>query len=243
MGAIRSKLIKAIKDFDMIQNGDRIAVAVSGGWDSLSLLTLLWEERRAIGCEYELLAIHILGNGAGPWENPHEPLVRWLEGFKVETGVDYALAPFLLPEGEPLPMNCFRCSWNRRKSIFLAAHEHGCNKVAFGHHMDDNVETALLNLFFKGRLEMMKISSPLFGGVLHIIRPLIYVTKGEIRGFAQGRGFPDPPPPCPMAGHSTRKLIGDMIRSVEMAGFKNAKLNIFRAALKYSELQGGDDER
>jgi tRNA 2-thiocytidine biosynthesis protein TtcA len=243
MSAIRRKFRRAIRDFNMIEDGDKIAVAVSGGCDSLTLLTLLWEEKRAIGREYDLLAIHILGDGSGPREHPHEPLARWLEEFKARTGVDYVLASFRLPENEPLPMNCFRCSWNRRKSIFLTAHERGCNRVAFGHHLDDNVETALLNLFCKGRLEMMKISSPLFGGVLHIIRPLVYVSKGEIRGFARNRGFPEPPPPCPMAEHSTRKLMGDMIRSAEMAGFKGTKRNIFNAALRCSRLTEVKDER
>mgnify|MGYP000680999297 CR=1 FL=1 len=185
---IRQKFYKAIKDYNMLRDGDRVAVAVSGGWDSLTLLWLLEEARRKSGIEFDIIAVHILGDGSGPKEEPHPPLIEWLERFEKERGVRYVLEPFLISEGEKLPLNCFRCSWLRRKSLFTAAHKHGCNKLAFGHHMDDMVQTAILNLFVQGRLELMKISTPFFGGAIEVIRPLVYARKGEIKSFARRHG-------------------------------------------------------
>lgn len=189
------KVNKAVRHYKMIDDGDKIAVAVSGGQDSLSLLRLLQLRQDLVQESYGLVAIHILGNTNGPGVCPeHPPLVGWL----ASNGVEYVIEPVELPEDEPLPLNCHRCTWNRRKTIFKIAHRLGCNKIAFGHHFDDAVETSLLNLFHQGRLETMEPSAPYFKGVFKLIRPLIYIKKRDLTRFArQGIRIPSPTTPLP----------------------------------------------
>jgi tRNA 2-thiocytidine biosynthesis protein TtcA len=206
------KVNKAIRDYKMIADGDRIAVAVSGGNDSLSLLQLLKLRQNFIKERYELAAIHIIGDTRGPNDfQAHPPLVKWL----AESGIEYAIEPMEIPENEPLPLPCHRCTWNRRKKLFLTAQRLGCCKVAFGHHADDIVETALLNLFYQGRMETMEPCASYFGGIFFLIRPLIYIYKRELTRFAQASNFPPPPPACPRQDTSRRKLMGDILRLAE----------------------------
>ena len=140
---------KAIRDFEMIQDGDRIGVAVSGGKDSLTLLRLLDWRRKSVSLNYEIAALHIIGDARGPQCLTHPPLLAWLEN----SGYTYAVEPVIIPENETLPMNCQRCTHNRRRTLFQVLQKMGCNVIAFGHHADDLAQTTLLNLFFGGRLE------------------------------------------------------------------------------------------
>lgn len=122
---------RAVRDFDLIADGDRIAVGISGGKDSRPLVDLLV---RGVGIpgDYEVVAVHVDGTGVGLPDQAAR-----LEPWFRELGVEYLIKLLEVPEQEPLPMDCFRCSWNRRKALFIAADELGCNKVAFGHHADD----------------------------------------------------------------------------------------------------------
>jgi tRNA 2-thiocytidine biosynthesis protein TtcA len=141
-----------------------------------------------------------------------------------------------LADGEQLPMNCQRCAWNRRSTLFQAAHRLGCNKIAFGHHFDDMVETALLNLLYQGRMASMYPCASYFGGVFTLIRPLIYVTKSELQAFARASGFPDPPASCPNSSKSQRRLIADILSLADQS-YQNIRRNIFRAAMHCMELE------
>lgn len=124
---------RAIRDFTMIADGGRVAVAVSGGKDSLSLLRLLDYRRRSAAERYTLAAVHVVGDARGPAIEAHRPLLEWLEA----SGVKHLVVPLYLPAEEPLPLGCQRCTWNRRRTLFEAAQRLGCNVVAFGHHADD----------------------------------------------------------------------------------------------------------
>jgi len=226
------KVNKAVRHYKMIDDGDQIAVAVSGGQDSLSLLRLLQFRQNLVQERYKLIAVHILGNANGPDTCPQHPqLVDWL----ASSGVEYIIEPMELPQGEPIPLNCHRCTWNRRKTIFKIAHRLGCNKIAFGHHFDDAVETSLLNLFHQGRLETMMPSAPYFKGVFELIRPLIYVTKRELTRFARASGFPPPPPVCPRSDTSRRKLVADILSLAEQDN-RHVRNNIFRATIRAMNL-------
>ena len=166
------KVNKAVLEYDLIENGDRIVVAVSGGGDSLSLLQLLQMRQRSVPEKVDLIAVHVYDD-VGPDERLRIDLEAWFQASRVE----YAFEPLELPAGEPRPLTCFRCTWHRRKALFLTADRLNCNKVAFGHHADDVVETALLNLFYSGRLESMEPRVEFFGGKITVIRPLIYGRK------------------------------------------------------------------
>lgn len=217
---------KAIRDFDMIADGDRIAVAVSGGKDSLSLLRLLHVRMESVRERYELVAVHVRGDARGPEAPRHPPLEDWLR----RAGVEVIIEDMYLPPGEPLPMPCHRCTWNRRRTLFEIAHRLGCNKVAFGHHADDLAETTLLNLLYHGRVETMAPRASYFNGTFELIRPLVYVEEKELRRFAQVCGFPPPPSPCPRRETSRRQQMKEVLRLVER-DCRQAKINLVRAAL------------
>lgn len=217
---------RAIRDYGMIRHGDRIAVAVSGGKDSLILLYLLEARRRRALERYELVAIHIRGDARGPCP-PHTPLEDWL----ARSGIPFVAEDFDLPADEPLPMNCQRCTWNRRKQLFLTAHRLGCNVVALGHHADDLAETALLNLLRHGRADGMAPCADYFEGRLRLIRPLIYVWEKELRRFARALEFPSPPPECPRSQNTLRAKAAALLHLAN-SDFPHARLHLCRMALR-----------
>lgn len=215
---------KAIRDYDMIQAGDRIAVGVSGGKDSLSLLQLLDFRLKTAREKYTLCAIHIVGDSRGPGHQAHPPLVEWL---KVQ-GCETALEPMVIPADEELPMGCGRCARHRRRSLFEAAQRLGCNKVALGHHADDLAQTTLLNLISSGKVETMAPTSVYFDGLFHLIRPLCYLPEKAIRRFSAASKHPPPPPVCPRQDHTRRQQVADLIRQAE-PWCRNIRVNLLRA--------------
>lgn len=214
---------RACKEFGLLEPGDRVAVAVSGGKDSRSLLDLLLRYRERAGLDYEVVAFHVVGTAAG-FADLRDVLEPWFR----ELGVEYHFVPLELPPEEPLPLNCFRCSWNRRKALFLAANEAGCNKLALGHHADDAAVTALLNLLFAGRLETLEPKVAFFDGRITVIRPLIYVAAKDLAYYARTAGFPLAPP-CPYGADSRRRTIEDFLRSLGTHQDR-VRSNIWRAA-------------
>ncbi|HPH97755.1 MAG TPA: ATP-binding protein [Anaerolineaceae bacterium] len=218
---------QAIRDHQMIQPGDRVAVAVSGGKDSLSLLRLLQLRQRSSAGAYTLAAIHVLGDALGPAAAPHPPLEAWLAA----SGVPVLFAPLRLPEGETPPLNCQRCTWNRRRTLFEAAQRLDCNVIAFGHHADDLAQTTLMNLIQHGLVEGMAPSRDYFDGALRLIRPLCLTREKDLRRFARACDFPTPPPLCPQSDHTRRKLAAGWVEQMERA-CPQAATNLLRAGLK-----------
>jgi len=214
---------QACKEFDLLAEGDRIAVAVSGGKDSRTLLDLLLRYQARVPYRYELMALHVVGISAG-FDDLRPELEPWFQG----RGVEYHFAPLELAPDEPLPLNCFRCSWNRRKALFTAAVGSGCNKLAFGHHADDAAATTLLNLMFNGRLETMAPRVQFFDGAVTVVRPLIYLPEKELVRYGQVAGFPDLPP-CPQGLTSRRAQIKAFLRQFGRDQ-DQIRVNLWRAA-------------
>ena len=198
---------KACKEFDLLTAGDRIAVAVSGGKDSRILLDLLLRYQERIPFDYTLVAVHVVGTDAG-FADLRPQLKPWLESLPVE----YHFAPLDLPPDEPQPMDCFRCAWNRRKALFLAAHEHGCNKLAFGHHADDAAATTLLNIMFSGRVETMAPRVSFFDGTITLIRPMIYLAQKDLISYQRVAGYQDENV-CPQGLTSQRARVQSMLQT------------------------------
>ncbi len=217
---------RACKEFDLLQEGDRVAVAVSGGKDSRALLDLLLRYRQRVPFSYQVTAIHVVGTPAGLPD-----LAGILEPWFQELDVPYRMVPLEIGE-EPLPMDCFRCSWNRRKALFLAADSLGCNKLALGHNADDAAVTGLLNLMFAGRLEVPGPRVSFFDGRIVLIRPLIYTPAKDLADYARVAGF-SLPPPCPHGQDGNRQRVEAFLRSLgRYQGI--VRTNIWRAASRPS---------
>lgn len=219
---------RAIREFGMLADGDRVAVAVSGGKDSLSLLALLQEHSRSAEMAYTLAAVHVRGDATGVIA-PHPPLDAWL----ASRGVPYLIVePELTAEDVP-PLRCARCTWLRRKALFTAADALGCNVVAFAHHADDAAQTTLLNLLWGGNPRGLAPVADYFEGRFRLIRPLIYTPERELRRFARLSGFPPPPPLCPQAGDSRRARVAEMLRLMGH-DYEQARANLVRLGIRYA---------
>ncbi len=222
---IRSLMGKAIHRYGLIEDGDRVLVGVSGGKDSLTLLHLLHERRKRVPIEYELIPVHIdLGFGSSRQET--------LRDFFETRGLSYHIEKTqigrLAHSRENRENPCFLCSWERRKAVFQAAHRLRCNKIAFGHHKDDIIETFLLNLFYSAEISTMLPVQAIFKGKLSIIRPLALVEEKKIARFARETGLPVESSGCPSSGSTKRREIKELIASLESRN-RRIKGNIFRA--------------
>jgi len=217
------EVTRAIGEFELIDDGDRVAVAVSGGKDSRTMLDLLLRHRRKVRYEYDLLALHVVGTEAGlPDLRPD------LEPWFQDLGVDYRFVPMDLPPDEPLPINCFRCSWNRRKTLFTASVDLGYHTLAFGHHADDAAVTTLINLIFHGRLETMAPRVAFFDGAVTVIRPLITLPEKELIRHAKAAGYPDQPA-CPQGEESKRAQVETFLRQFGRQQ-EQIRTNLWRAS-------------
>ena len=222
------RINKASRDFDLLADGDRIAVAVSGGKDSLTLLELLHRRQRSVVTDYTLVPVHIVSD----WVCTDQDEREWMEPYFRSLDLEYAVREITIMRGEGnnrQKPDCFWCAWNRRKALFQTAHELGCNKVAFGHHADDIAQTTLLNLFHHGRVETMEPKVDFFEGLITLIRPLVYVPEKETARFARVAGFPPQRTTCPRADTSQRARMAQLLRQVE-EWCPQAKVNLFRAA-------------
>jgi tRNA 2-thiocytidine biosynthesis protein TtcA len=216
----------------MLRTGDRVAVAVSGGKDSLSLLRLLQMHCLSSERHYSVAAIHVRGDATGVTQ-PHHPLEEWLAG----QDVPYRVAePELNCADEP-PLTCQRCAWLRRRALFQMADALGCNVVAYAHHADDAAQTTLLNLLYGGDARTLQPAAEYFGGRFRLIRPLFYVPESELVRFARACRFPPPPPACPRADDSRRKLVADMLKLLGRDYLKQARPNLIRVGLKNARIR------
>jgi tRNA 2-thiocytidine biosynthesis protein TtcA len=219
---ISKRVGKAILDYQMLADGDRIAVAVSGGKDSLTLLKVLDDRKSFVPIKYEILAVHI---DLGYPRSYAKVLSRYFKKIDVNYHIEKV---DILKKTKNRKISCFWCSWNRRKALFETANRFGCNKVALGHHKDDIVETILLNLFFQGEISAMSPKQELFNGKIIIIRPLAYVEEDMIRRFAKVAGFPHQSYVCPNSLTSNRTKITEIIRDIKKV-CPDVKTNIFRS--------------
>lgn len=212
---IKNRVGKAIADFDLISDGDRIAVAVSGGKDSYSLLHMLEFLRRRAPVRYELVAINIDSGYLGYRADIIEEHLRE-HGFTyhMEKTTHYDI---ISEKRRPNSSYCSICARLKRGTLYGLAQEHGCNKLALGHHMDDFIETLLLNQFFVGSLKAMAPSMLADNGVTTVIRPLVYVQEQEIIPFSRNNRFPVVCCCCPVCGTADlqRKKMKELLATLE----------------------------
>jgi tRNA 2-thiocytidine biosynthesis protein TtcA len=217
----------ACMDYGMLEAGDRVLVGVSGGIDSLVLLDLLNSPMVHIPSDFSLLAVNIdMGF------DPDFKGYRALERFLKEDGYDCVMEKTDIGPLSHSDYNrknpCFLCSRLRRKRIFEIAAERGCNKIALAHHKDDIIETLLINIFYGREISTMMPNQSIFGGKLHIIRPLALIREDLVKKYGRERGFPTIENPCPTSGISRRVIVKKMIRELEKDN-RNVRENIFKA--------------
>ena len=211
---LRGSVGKAIGDFGMIAEGDRVMVCLSGGKDSYTMLDLLLSLQRSAPIRFDLIAVNLDQKQPG---FPADVLPRYLTelgvAFHVIEQNTYSVVKRVIPDGKTL---CGLCSRLRRGALYRYAAENGITKIALGHHRDDIVETLFLNLFFGGRLKAMP-PKLLSEDRRHIvIRPLAYVPERDISRYAAARGFPLIP--CTLCGsqdNMQRVAVKKMLREWE----------------------------
>ncbi|MEN6617585.1 MAG: ATP-binding protein [Syntrophorhabdus sp.] len=213
---------KAIWDYKMLSDGDKVLMAVSGGKDSLCLLKIMQERLKFVPIRYEIIACHV--DMGFSWVDAGS-LAHYFEKENVEYRI---VRPPEAWKGEQEKFDCFWCSWNRRKALFDLAGSLGANKIAFAHHMDDIIETMLLNLFFQGEIGTMLPYQDMFEGELAIIRPLAYVEEKELTRLADLLHLPVMTSACPHGDISKRALIKGIVSELKRHN-RNVKKNIFRS--------------
>ena len=203
---------RALDDYQMIEAGDKIAVGVSAGKDSLTLLCAMAELRRFYPIPFELIAITVDMGFAGV---DFSPIAKLCE----ELNVPYHIVPteisHIIFDVRKEKNPCSLCAKMRRGSLHNAAKELGCTAVALGHHFDDAVETFMLNLFFEGRLGCFSPVTYLSRVGIKLIRPMIYMPEKDVRYFSSKVQLPVVKSPCPADGNTQREEMKQLLHELE----------------------------
>ena len=216
---------KALHCYQMISDGDRIIVGVSGGADSLTLMWVLTERLKRVPINYELFAVYIDPGYEGSFGESLEWYGNKL-GFSFRA--EYTDYGRLAHSSENRENPCFLCSRLRRKRLFEIADELGCNKLALGHNKDDIIETLFMNICYAGEISTMVPSQTFFQEKFTVIRPLAFADEQLIRKFARDKKFPEFINTCPSANNSKRTEMKTFLQQLYRAN-KKVKGNIFRA--------------
>ncbi len=238
MQKMLSHVRRAVDHYHMIDTGDRIAVGVSGGKDSLTLLAVLAELRRFYPKEFEIVAITL---EMGYVEMDFSAVANLCE----KLGVEYIQIPTQIKQivfdirKEENP--CSLCAKLRRGALHEAALAAGCKKVALGHHFDDVVETYLLSLFYEGRISCFKPVTFLDRKGVTLIRPLLYAPEYAVRSFARRYALPIVHNPCPADGSTKREEVKTLLKDLEKQ-FPGLRDRIFGAIQRYP-LEGWAPDR
>ena len=205
---------EAIVDYNMIEEGDKVMVCMSGGKDSYAMLDILLKMQARAPISFELIAVNLDQKQPG---FPADVLPKYLTQlgvkFRIETQDTYSIVKEKVPEGKTM---CSLCSRLRRGILYRVAGELGCNKIALGHHRDDILQTFFLNMFFGGKLKSMPPKLVSDGGDHIVIRPLAYVAEKDLVRWAAYRQFPIIP--CTLCGSQDglqRQFVGEMLREWE----------------------------
>lgn len=224
---LRRQVGKAIADFNLIEQGDRVMVCISGGKDSHAMLELLIGLRDSAPIDFEIVAVTLDQKQPG---YPEDILPEYLESLNIPFYIlerdTYSVVRSVIPEGKT---TCGLCSRLRRGTLYGFAEQIGATKMALGHHRDDIVETLFLNLFFGGKLKAMPAKLKSDDGRHIVIRPLAYCRESDLEAYAQAMAFPIIP--CNLCGtqeNLQRQEIKQMLRSWERH-YPGRTETIFRA--------------
>lgn len=218
------RVIKAVRGYGLLEPGDRILVAVSGGSDSLAMLDMLTRINGKIGRKLDLFFVagHVPGSYGGKEIFPVTLLREIVKAY----GLQLIASSSTLKDA--VFRDCFNCAMARRKALFDLAERENCNKIALGHNADDLVETALLNMFYQGRFSSMSARQTVLREKLTLIRPLALVWKEDIDLYARERFGKLPKFKCPGSKDSKRAFVKQLIKKLEKQNPKT-KANVLKA--------------
>mgnify|MGYP002599148835 FL=1 len=228
---IVSRFQKAIYDYRLIEDGDRLLVGLSGGKDSLCLLELLAARQKIRKPVFSVEALHIR------MENiKYESDVSYLRDFCESRGVRF----HVVTTGFDASMDkrkspCFLCSWNRRKQMFMKAQELGCNKIALGHHMDDIIHTTMMNVFFQGSFSTMPVRLKMRKMPLTIIRPLCLEAESDLLEYSALKMYRKQVKLCPYETDSHRDDMKGLFSEIEGVN-SEARYSVWNALEKGGKL-------
>ena len=222
---VNRRIGRAMHDYSMLADGDQVLIAVSGGVDSLVLSWILnnWQHKAPI--RYNLLAVYIdNGFGTSMSDNVAKQLDRINVPYLIEK-TDFWERATAAEDGKS---TCYHCAKLRRNLLFSIAEQQGFNKIAFGHHKDDILETFFINLLYAGNLSTMVPRQELFDGRINIIRPMAYLVKDEIRKIAAEINIIPVKNACPKDSDSKRQVARKVVASLSELD-PQVKSNIFAA--------------
>lgn len=219
-----------IRDHQLIREGDHLLVGLSGGKDSMILLEALAERRAAVPFQFRLSAAHVEAMGIG-YDIDRESLSQFCENLGIPLHFR-TIEPDL--EQDPSKTACFICSWHRRKALFALSRELKCNKLALGHHRNDAIETLLLNMIYHGSISSLPYSLKMFGGRMHLIRPMMDLDERMLDEYAGLTGLVHVEKSCPHEDKTQRENIAGLLRQIESLHGKGL-YNIFKSMDKIFE--------
>lgn len=222
MQKILGYMRKAVQRYNMLENGDRICVGVSGGKDSVVLLYGLTLLKRFIGIDYEIVGLTLDPNFNGT-PTDYSPVAEFCKANNIEYHIIQTQIGEIVFDVRKEPNPCSLCARMRRGALHNYAVELGCNRVALGHNYDDTVETFIMNLFTEGRIGCYSPKNPLESKELELIRPLALAPEKEIRRAARKNNLPIVKSKCPADGHTNRQRTKEFIAEMEKKerGFKD----------------------
>ena len=201
---------KACADYALIEEGDHILIGLSGGKDSLALVELLGKRAQIYVPRFKVTAIHVRVR-----ERAYLSDISYLQSFCDAYRVPLIVRDTTIGNEGGSKDPCFLCSWYRRKALFAAATELGCNKIAFGHHKDDIIETLLMNLIFEGNFSSIYPKLQMDKMPLQLIRPLCLIEESDLRRYADLRGYIPQKEACPFEHASSRADIKQLVQQLE----------------------------
>ena len=224
---LNAALKKAVRAYDLIADGDRLLVGLSGGKDSLALVELLGDMSQIFRPRFSVSAVHVVMEGI-PYQSDLDYLERHCRDHHVAFEVRHASLssrPSLSPVAAQTAVEaaasdkeksvCFLCSWNRRKALFEAAKALDCNKIVLGHHREDFLETLLLNMLFQGSIQAIPPKLKMAKFPMEIIRPLCLVAEADLERFARMNAYAMQEQPCPWEHATKRTYARQLLERLE----------------------------
>ncbi len=233
MKRITSLVRKAVEEYDMIQDGDRVAVGVSGGKDSLVLLGALASLSRFYPKKFSVLGL-TLDMG---YKSDYSKIKAYCESFGVEHKVKYTNIKEIIFDDRKESNPCSLCAKMRRGALNDFAIENNCNRVALGHHNDDVLETFFLSLLYEGRINCFSPVTYLDRTDIYQIRPLIFAREGDIKGVVKRHEIPVLASSCPANGNTKRQDMKELISRIDKETNPGFKRRLF-TAIKTSNIDG-----